>query len=343
MPTMVKSSRKQTKDKLATHFDYEVLTLEQRSQLEQWTMEIREQLRRTAQDIWEIGQRLAEVRAQLKHGQFDAWLKAEFGWSRRTAYNFINVYETFGNRANLAQIDIATSALYLLAAPSTPEKVREQYIDSAKTGKRITHKDLAQTIKQQQGKTDSVKIEHQQEQVDSQPAPNAIKQPEILAILPKKTANQNPAIINVTPTATSEIQPININTNINIVSESQWWRLGTQHLLFYGDTASPDFFAKIPPVTLAIAVTADEWDHDWLIEEATNLIVLQSSSLKPNTLEQLITMFSQPGELVVFPWIPQENAIAIAHNLQRNVIAGDSSLEKCQRAILALGLTAQPL
>jgi len=37
---------------------------------------------------------------------FETWLKAEFGWSRRTAYNFINVYETFAERANLAQIDI---------------------------------------------------------------------------------------------------------------------------------------------------------------------------------------------------------------------------------------------
>ncbi|NJL61676.1 MAG: DUF3102 domain-containing protein [Methylacidiphilales bacterium] len=333
---MVKSSRKDTKDKIVTHFDYEVLTPEQRSQLQQWTMEIREQLRRTAQDIWEIGQRLAEVRAQLKHGQFDAWLKAEFGWSRRTAYNFINVYETFGNRANLAQIDIATSALYLLAAPSTPEKFREQYIDEAKTGKRITHKDLAQKIKQQQEKVDS----------QSEPA----KQPEILAILPQKTEHQNSGVIDVTPTATTKIQPTNIHTNINtnitninIVSESQWWNLGTQHLLFCGDTASSDFFANIPHITLAIAVTADDWDHDWLIEEATNVIVLQHSSLKPNTIEQLILMFSQPGELVVFPWIPQDDVIAIAHNLQRNAIAGDSSIEKCQRAILASGLMAHSL
>ncbi|GAB1538917.1 hypothetical protein NUACC21_15820 [Scytonema sp. NUACC21] len=44
-------------------------------------------------------------------------LKAEFGWSRRTACNFINVYEAFGECANLAQVDIATTALYLLFVP----------------------------------------------------------------------------------------------------------------------------------------------------------------------------------------------------------------------------------
>ena len=109
-------------------FDYETLTLEQRNLVMQRTGEIQERLQRSAQDIWEIGQRIADVRDELKHGQFEAWLKAEFNWSRRTAYNFINVYETFGERANLAQLDIASSALYLLAAPSTPDELRQEYL-----------------------------------------------------------------------------------------------------------------------------------------------------------------------------------------------------------------------
>jgi len=86
------------------------------------------------------------VRSRLKHGQFETWLKAEFGWSRRTAYNFINVYETFAERANLAQIDIATSALYLLAAPSTPQNVRNEFMQRAKEGETVTHKSLRRVI-----------------------------------------------------------------------------------------------------------------------------------------------------------------------------------------------------
>ncbi|MCC5602095.1 DUF3102 domain-containing protein [Nostoc favosum] len=323
---MRKSSNKDTKDTIITRFDYELLTPEQRTLVEQHTTEIREQLRRTAQDIWEIGQRLAEVRSKLKHGQFDTWLKAEFGWSRRTAYNFINVYETFGNRANLAQIDIATSALYLLAAPSTPQKLREQYLEEAKTGKRITHKDLVQTIKhQQEEKTDSITTSQE-----------AIK-PEIVAILPKSSQKNN------SPSPVIEVPVTHVETTpeATVRSQFRWWRLGQQHLLFHGDTASPEFFAKIPPVTLAVAVTSDDWDHDWLIEEAATVIILQPFSLQTNTLEQLVTMFSQPGDLVVFPWLPQENMIAIAHHLGRRVVAGDPSLELCQRAIVGSGLSAK--
>jgi hypothetical protein len=125
--------------KLITRFDYEALDLQKRTIVEQRTREIRERLQYSAQAIWEIGQKLADVRSQLKHGQFDAWLKAEFDWSRRTAYNFINVYEAFNERANLAQIDIATSALYLLAAPSTSQEIREECLKRAKEGETITH------------------------------------------------------------------------------------------------------------------------------------------------------------------------------------------------------------
>ncbi len=87
-----------------TGFNYEILDSEKRQVIQQRTGEIKERLRRSAQDIWEIGEKLAQVRSQLKHGQFETWLKAEFGWSRRTAYNFINVYETLAERANFAQI-----------------------------------------------------------------------------------------------------------------------------------------------------------------------------------------------------------------------------------------------
>ncbi|AHJ29014.1 DUF3102 domain-containing protein [Nodularia spumigena CS-584] len=310
---MINSKRKNPKENILASFDYGILTPEQRSLVEQRTSEIREQLRKTAQDIWEIGQSLAEVRAQLKHGQFETWLKAEFGWSRRTAYNFINVYETFGNRANLAQIDIATSALYLLAAPSTPENLREQYLQEAKTGKRITHKELVHNIKHQ-----AEKVAEKSEELPQHPTSEIIS--------------------NYSNVIEQKVQEITANP-----SSSQWLRLGKQHLIFHGDTASPKFFTNIPAIALAVAVTADDWDHEWLIEEARTLIVLQPADLQTNTLEQLITMFSQSGELVVFPWLPQEDMIAIAHRLQRVVIAGDPSLDLCQKAVIASGLSVEKI
>lgn len=130
-------------------FDYEILNQENRFVIQQRTKELKERLQRTAQDIWEIGQKLADVRSRLKHGQFEAWLEAEFGWSRRTAYNFIRVYEAFQEDAKFAQSNIAPSALYILASPSTPQAIRDKFIQQAKTGTKVTHKDILNAVSQQ--------------------------------------------------------------------------------------------------------------------------------------------------------------------------------------------------
>ena len=66
---------------------YTSLDAETRIVVQQRTSEIKTLMRRTAQDIVEIGQKLIEVKAQLGHGLFSAWLRIEFEWSRGTAEN----------------------------------------------------------------------------------------------------------------------------------------------------------------------------------------------------------------------------------------------------------------
>ncbi len=122
-----------------TLFNYETLDAETRVVVRQRTVEIKDLMRNTAENVVRVGEKLAEVRDQLAKGGFQEWLGQEFQWSRRTAYNFIAVHEQLGGRANFAQIDIATSALYLLAAPSTPDAVREEALERAATGEAITH------------------------------------------------------------------------------------------------------------------------------------------------------------------------------------------------------------
>ena len=60
---------------------------------------------------------------RLGHGQFMEWIEREFAWSQRAAYRFMEVHEHV-KVANLASLEIDASALYLIAAPSTPEPVR---------------------------------------------------------------------------------------------------------------------------------------------------------------------------------------------------------------------------
>jgi len=120
-------------------FNYDQLDAETRIITQQRAGEIKTLMRATAENIMQVGEKLLEVQAKLGNGQFDAWLQAEFDWSRRTAYNFIGVYKQFRGRANFAQMDVATSALYLLAAPSTPDSAVDEVLSRAEAGERISH------------------------------------------------------------------------------------------------------------------------------------------------------------------------------------------------------------
>ena len=116
-------------------FDYSLLDAAARSVVERHTAEIRTLARRAASDIIEIGQRLSEVKAQVGHGNFGPWLRAEFGWSADTAQHFMQVATRFGQMPNNA--DFAPTALYMLASPGVPDAARAEACERAAAGERV--------------------------------------------------------------------------------------------------------------------------------------------------------------------------------------------------------------
>ena len=129
--------------KQALRFDYAAIEVEPRTKVLSHTSEIKDLIGRERENILTIGEKLAEVQDLLRHdkkGGFRGWLLAEFGWKKDTAYRFIRVWEKFRNCRKLRQLDIATSALYLLSAPSTPDEARSHAITLAEKGIQITHK-----------------------------------------------------------------------------------------------------------------------------------------------------------------------------------------------------------
>src|SRR4051812_1880466 len=91
---------------------------------------IREIVKKTLAGAIEVGNELLAIKEGLKHGQFGAWLKGEFGWGERMAQNFMSVAERFGSNPQLiADLTIQPTAAYLLAAPSVPEEAREIAIE----------------------------------------------------------------------------------------------------------------------------------------------------------------------------------------------------------------------
>ena len=128
----------------ANLFDYEALDTEARIVVQQRTSEIKGLMRKAAQDIIDIGQKLIEVKARLNHGQFGPWLEAEFAWSQETAGNFMRVARTFAKEVDYSRF--APSALYLLAAPSTPERARAEALARTEAGETITRKEARHIV-----------------------------------------------------------------------------------------------------------------------------------------------------------------------------------------------------
>lgn len=118
-------------------FNYDGLDTKPRVIIQQRTNEIKTLMRRSAQDIIDIGEKLIEVKSHLKHGDFTAWIKIEFGWSDRTAQRFMRVAEVF-KTDKLSVLNFAPSALYLLASSTTPDEAREEALSRAQTGEEIT-------------------------------------------------------------------------------------------------------------------------------------------------------------------------------------------------------------
>lgn len=127
-------------------FDYQNLDRQTQISVKQKTSEIKSLIRQTAQDIFHVGQKLAEVKQQLKHGEFRNWLNTEFNWSVSSATKFMQVSEQFKN-VNFTHLNFATSALYVLAAPSAPENARQHALQLASRGEHITYSLAKQIVK----------------------------------------------------------------------------------------------------------------------------------------------------------------------------------------------------
>jgi hypothetical protein len=105
------------------------------------------------EDVIEIGRHLTKAKAIVGHGNFGNWIDQEFGWSDRTALNFMHVYEmTLSNPKHVSDLDLPMSALYLLAAPSTPEEARTEIIERAEAGEQVSSAEVKETVAQAKAK-----------------------------------------------------------------------------------------------------------------------------------------------------------------------------------------------
>jgi hypothetical protein len=117
--------------------------------------------RRDIDDVVAIGRHLAEARDHAP-GFWLQWLESEFGWSDQTAYRYIHLFEARESSAlhKLWSADLPLSALYVLAAPSTPEEACREIAERVEAGEKPTVAEIQETVgKAKKAKTNGAAAE----------------------------------------------------------------------------------------------------------------------------------------------------------------------------------------
>jgi hypothetical protein len=326
-------------------FDYETLPFQQRVSVQSVATEIKEHLRHTAQIIWRIGEKLVQVRSQLENRQFNTWLKAEFGWSQRTAYNFINVYQAFPELANFARIDICISALYLLAAPSTPEDIRHHFLDCAIAGEKINYKEIQKAIKEAKQSTSDSKLaaEISARNLDKT---GSLKRKDDVVEGELVSLRASPAL------ALGENQERNRSSSSKVLAQAEtssdseiaaspdlrpgWNSITKRFLLFWGDTASARFIDRLPYEAFVLVISPYQRHQGGILSQSKNVIILHQSDLEEELVKSLLMTFAQREKALIMPSLQDWKTISLALKLGMRIYVGESDLAKCEKVLSKL-------
>jgi hypothetical protein len=137
-------------------FDYSRIDEKARSQVMEAARDIKPRLKSLAREIFTIGRHLNAAKALLPHGEWQSWLQDEFNLSVRSAQNFMAVDNRLsGKNANFAFLD--PSALYLLAAASTPEQAVTAVEEQLSEGQTPSYTQVRQVIDTSYADMDTLK------------------------------------------------------------------------------------------------------------------------------------------------------------------------------------------
>jgi hypothetical protein len=125
---------------LAT-FDYSAVPAEAKGKLIRLAGQIKKASGEHVAKILEIGQAVAEAHELLaedgRDGAFAPWVERECGFTSRTAYNYMRVFQRFCPSNTETISHFSPTALYALTAPETPEAATKEAIKQADKGHRL--------------------------------------------------------------------------------------------------------------------------------------------------------------------------------------------------------------
>ncbi len=125
------------KSEIVSDLPYAALSREDEVAAKEDAAIIKAHMKSAAESIIAVGLALKRQKERLPHGMFLPWIEAEFGMTHKTATNFMNVASHYEGKVEMISTS-APTVLYELAAPSTPQSVREQVEELIVDGQKVT-------------------------------------------------------------------------------------------------------------------------------------------------------------------------------------------------------------
>ena len=300
-------------------FDYSVVDKNLSVYLHEKADKIKRLIKRSAQDLVDIGESLIDVKEKLEYGQYYIWLETEFGWSYRTAHRLVNVAERFRS-VNLSDLNIIPSALYELSAPSVPEAATEEAVLRAQQGETISPS-VAKKIKSKY-----------------KPASKTRKIEDSSISSGERTRSKQPVNRETTPNILQKRSQI-----LKVIRQERVWQLG-KHLLYCGEPNSPEFVKHLPTkISLNLAFPSQEnWFFSFdKVDSSINFYSKYQQDLDIRLLseavERLIKITTDDNDDTTICFMPDPAILLLAHKLGCRCFIAEPDLSKCEaiRAVWA--------
>lgn len=128
-------------------FSYDSLPADSAKMIQEVSDRIKSRHSRLMQDIADTGNDLIQVKSNLNHGEFEAWLNLEFGMTARSAQKYMKAAQWMADKNELSSL-LAPNVVYLLSAKSTPKKVERKVIEELKSGVRVAPRKVRHLIQE---------------------------------------------------------------------------------------------------------------------------------------------------------------------------------------------------
>ena len=278
------------------------------------TQRIRDSYKTLVEKAIDIGESLTEVKKRLKRGQFQLYITSEVGMTPRTSQRYMNVYKIFKlNRPekDLYEENFVPTALFALAEPSVPESAREEAIERAKQGEKISVKlafEITENAKQG-SKTKNISAE---------------------------TEDCTPSITTVSISPNTQQSP-STQKIVKLIPQQSVWHLG-QHFLFCAEPNSAQFLEQLPrKINLNLAFPENrKWsfNYPYQIDSGICFFSIYQQDLDPmffkTSIDEVIKSTTEDNNVASICYCPNPIIFQVAHDLGLRCFIAEPNRSKCK-------------